>query len=73
MLAIKANKNNETIYLIGLQDVDIEDLSKKDAVLSFRLGDCKVAMTKFSGSREEFLGHIKNLGGVLESPLIVKP
>lgn len=72
MITIKVKKTDELIYLIGLEQNDLQDLSIKDAVLTLKLGDQKVSLIKVSGSRDEFVEHIKTLGGINES-LIIKP
>jgi len=72
MLSLKVQKKDELIYLIGLEPVDFIDLSKKDAVLAFKLGDQKVSITQVSGTREEFIENVKKLSGINEST-IIKP
>lgn len=72
MIFLKVQKKDELIHLIGLESSDLLDLAKKDAVLQFKLGDSKVSITQVVGSRQDFIDHIKELGGV-DGSTIIKP
>ena len=73
MISLKAQKNNGVSYLLGLEESDLSDLSTKDAVITVTIGEIKVSITKVSGTKEEFLEHVKTIGGLKDESIIIKP
>ena len=73
MITLKVQKKDGVAYLLGLEESDLSDLSTKDAVITVTIGDAKVSLTKVSGTKEEFIEHIKSLGGLKDESIIIKP
>ena len=73
MISLKVQKENGVSYLLGLEESDLSDLSNKDAVITVTIGDAKVSLTKVSGTKEQFIEHVKTLGGLKDESLIIKP
>lgn len=71
MINLKIQKKDELIYLVGLEEADLKDLSVENAVLTIRVGENKVSLTKVNTSREEFMKMINEMSQVEQPKLII--
>ena len=62
MISLKIEKQGKTIYFIGLEKSDQEDL-KKDALLSLKLPFADIKLMNVNVSKDEFMKQIHIMQG----------
>ena len=65
MITLKVQLKDSLEYLFAIQPKDIEDLDKKDAVITANIKDTKVHLISWGGTREELLSHLQKEGGLI--------